>query len=220
MPRARKNNKKTVKNKLWIYTEGRKTEQIYIKGYISDRHNGNKMVSNVVVEDVKENTADSLIGRIKRDQNTGEHKAGDKYWVAYDRESKAKYSNQLHAQALSKAKGANIEVALSGVCIEQYLLWHFCSSQAAYTCCDDLLSRSNLKKYLRTIGIMNYDKGDPNLYKKLKDAALIDTARTNAFNVNQQVVASAPRGANTPIYELEPYSNFYQLLDEIDKFLK
>lgn len=219
MPKKRSGRKnRVVKNKLWIYTEGKKTEQIYIKGYINDRHCDNKRVENVCVEDVKQNTAESLVKRIKSDQRTADHNSGDIYWVAYDRESVEKYKAEIHQRALVTAEDANINVALSNVCIEQYLIWHFNTSRAAYTSCDDLLKRSDLKKNLKTVGIDNYNKGDSNLYVKLKH--LVDTAKANAKTANASIVDSSPKGDRTPIHELNPYSNFYELLDAIDEFVQ
>lgn len=218
MPKPRGKKSKKVKNKLWIYTEGSKTEQTYLKGYIGERHSGNIRVENVHVEDVKQNTAESLIKRIKLDQKSYDHKAGDIYWVAYDRESTQKYPAHIHQRSLDLANGANINVALSNVCIEQYLLWHFNLSQASYTSCDNLLARSDLKRYLRGVGINDYDKADPLLYDKLK--LLVDTARENSKSVNESIIEASPRGIATPIHELSPYSDFYKILDAIDTFVK
>lgn len=219
MPKKRSGRKnRTVKNKLWIYTEGTRTEQIYIKGYINDRYSSNKRIENVFVEDVKQNTADSLIKRIKADQKTEDHNPGDTYWVAYDRESTKKYSSAMHQQALISAKDSGINVALSNVCVEQFLLWHFSASQGAYTSCDDLLKRSNLKDRMKTIGIANYQKADPLLYEKLKH--LVETAINNSKRANKAIINSSEKGYQTPVHELNPFTEFYLILEAIDKFVK
>ncbi|NUW69558.1 RloB family protein [Vibrio coralliilyticus] len=217
MPKPRKKSVKSVKNKLWIYTEGKKTEQYYIKGYIQDKHSTSRRVEYVSVEDVKQNTAESLIKRIKTDKACSDHKKGDIYWVAYDRESTQKYEGHRHQKALDAARGANINVALSNVCVEQYLLWHFSASQASYTSYDNLIAKSNLKKYLAGVGIDNYEKGDPLLYDKLKNK--VDAAKANSEKVNKCIVDASAKGKATPIHELSPYSDFYKLLNAIDEFV-
>ncbi|ELE6590233.1 RloB family protein [Vibrio alginolyticus] len=220
MPKPRANKNKTVKNKLWIYTEGTKTEQTYINGYIKDKYKGarNKRVESIVVPNVRQNTADSLVKRIKSDQATAHHKKGDIYWVAYDRESVSKYPATFHDSALSSARGANINVAISCVCIEQYLLWHFNSSQASYTSYDNLISRSNLTTLLNTVGIAKYEKGDDQLYEKLKSK--VDDARRNAARVNAATIQASQSGERTPVHQLSPYSDFYKILDAIDQFVQ
>lgn len=219
MPKPRANKNKTVKNKLWIYTEGTKTEQTYINGYINDKYKGskNKRVESIEVPNVRQNTADSLVRRIKADQATSQHKSGDIYWVAYDRESISKYASEFHDRALSSARDADINVAISCVCIEQYLLWHFNSSQASYTSCDNLISQSNLTKLLATVGITKYDKGDKDLYEKLKGK--VADARRNAAAANAAVIEASQLGERTPVHRLSPYSDFYKILDAIDQFV-
>ena len=215
MPKPRNKKVKRVESKLWIYNEGSQTEINYLNGYIQDKHSGNRLIEFVDIKDVRQNTPESLVKRIIKDKKDENHLSNDIHWVAYDREAVSKYSNLLHAQALVRAESNKINVALTNVCIEQWLLLHFSYSTTSYSSCDDLLRNSPLKKNLRQIGIDKYEKGNIDLYTKLKDN--VSTARTRAIKLNKSIKETFSIGAKP--YEMNPYCDFNLVLDAIDDFV-
>lgn len=163
MPRKKINKKLTVLPKLWILCEGSKTEINYLKSYIKDRHCNNRRVSFIKIPKVPETTPESLVKKAVKEKKSSTSIKGDIFWVVYDRESPTKYPDHLHGQAITTAKNNGIEVALTNVCVEMWLLLHFNYTTASYNSCDDLLRNSNLKEECKSIGIKSYDKAQSNI---------------------------------------------------------
>jgi len=140
----------------------------------------------------------------------------DVFWVVYDREAPAKYPDELHARARSEADANGVKIALSNICFEQWLLLHFIESTAPYSSYDNLIAASPFLQQLSGIGISDYEKGGLKLLMHLSDARIV-SARTRAKKMNDQIKKSAKVGFEEP-HQLNPYSNVFELLDEIDKF--
>ncbi len=217
MPKPRKKSYKKVEPVLHIYCEGEKTEPIYLKGYINKFHPGNRRYKIIEIEETKKNTPVQLVNEAvkrKKDHSTPD---GDKFWVVYDRESTAKYSETLHRKAYDKAQSNSVDVALSNVCFEVWILLHLVDSNASYASCDDLLRKSPLKAELRKRGISNYDKADTKVFEVISDN--IDDARKRAKSLNQATLNSSYDTENSP-YKLNPYTRVHELLDAIDELLR
>jgi hypothetical protein len=216
VPLPRKKAGRKVKSKFWIYCEGSETERRYISSYIADHFKNVRLVELIEIPDIKQNTPRSLVKRVIDDKKSGKKLHSDVYWIAYDRESPAKYSDQLHEDSLVIAKKNKIDIALTSVCIEQWLLLHFEFSTAGYDSCDSLLGQSHLRYHLKKIGIKKYDKSLPSLYDKIKpnlSDAIVNSIRLMEYN-------SKHYDFNTPIYRMNPYTNFHTLLKAIDNFLE
>lgn len=215
MPKPRKRGVKPVKPVLHIYCEGEKTEPIYLRGYINKFHSCSRRSKVIEIEKTRKNTPVQLVEeavRLKKDQHTPH---GDEFWVVYDRESVAKYSEVLHRKAYDKAKANSINVALSNVCFEIWVLMHLVNSNASYSSCDDLLSRSPLRAELNKRGIDKYDKAESKIFEVISND--IGTARERAERMNQATLKSSFDNENTP-YKLNPYTQVHNLLDAIDDF--
>jgi hypothetical protein len=217
MPKKRPRKVKRVKNKLWIYCEGSKTEVNYLRSYLQDNFSGGRLIQFVDVQNVKENTPVSLVNRIAKDKESHDRLENDLYWVTYDRESPTKYPGTLHEKALDNARAENINVALSNVCVELWFLLHFEFSTATYNSCDDILTNSNLKTHLCQLGVDKYDKGSPELYHLLKRDNRLNAAITNSKRLNLFTIENNAHG--TKLYDLNPYTDFYKILEAIDDFM-
>lgn len=218
MPKPKKTNNNLIQPRIFIYCEGSETERNYLAGYISHKYNGYSSVQFVEIPKIKQNTPKSIVTRVVNDIKNDGHLSSDIHWAVYDRESKSKIKEEEHLEALQLAKSNNINVVFSNVCIEQWFLYHFIYSKAAYTSCSNLLKESPLKSKLKEVGIKSYDKAEPEIYDYLKLG--VEKARINAKKINKEVIEDATKGIdeNQP-YKLNPYTNFYELLDEIDLFL-
>ncbi len=204
MPKRNKRPQQELRPRFHIYCEGAKTEPFYFERYIQKRFPGAKLIK---IEPTKKNTAKQLVQVACKAQKSAP--AGDIFWVVYDRECPGKYSDALHAEARQKAKG-KVEVAISNVCFEIWLLLHFQPTCKAHDCYDDLRAHSPLKKY-----IPNYDKADRREYSDEE----IAQARQHAERMNE----STKRGANpewTQPHQWNPYTDVHKLLDAIDEFGK
>lgn len=217
MPKNRNKNKKQLLPVLHIYCEGEKTEPNYLNGYINKKYSDNRRLRVVKVEKTNKNTPKQLIEvavAAKENQNTPE---GDKFWVVYDREGKHKYSDKDHETAYQNAKKHNIDIALSNVCFEVWLLLHFQNTVTVYSCYDDLRKNSNLRAECKKVGINDYDKADKKIFDAISEN--IKTASERAEKMNETTKNSANSSCTKP-YQLNPYTDVHKLLEAIDKFWK
>ncbi|WP_313055324.1 RloB family protein [Atlantibacter hermannii] len=204
---------KKIQNKMYIFCEGTKTEPQYLEAFIEDRV---KQKSKVIkIPPTKKNTPVQLVDEAIDKKKSKETIDGDVFWVVYDRESVSKYSKKLHCEAYAKAQKHGIRVALSNVCFEFWVLLHFEYTTSHYTCFDNLMAESNLKQYLKGVGIGKYEKGSDILYFVVKDS--INDAKGRAKRVNQFVIESSGNEKQQP-HECCPYTNIYELLDSIEDF--
>lgn len=217
MPKKKPAKTKAVKNKFWIYCEGENTERDYLLGYINDIHSNSALIECIDIPSIKQNTPVSIVRRIVQDKKNarGTRLDSDKYWAVYDRESITKYSDSLHDSALQQAKSNNIDIALSNVCIELWILLHFEYTSASYDNCDELLRNSNIRSHLRSIGITSDHKSIRDIYSRIKDR--VNTARQNAERLERYNAGCyAP---NTKPFRMNPSTNLHKLLISIDEFL-
>jgi len=214
MPKPRSKTVRKVPCKMHIYCEGEKTEPNYIQNYINNLDD-NALRKVVIIEHTKKNTPVQLVNTAIELKNSKNCPKGDVFWVVYDREAVGKYSDQLHDQAYTRAKSNDINIAITNVCFEQWLILHFISSEAAYTCYDDLINRSCLKSEFKKISGKDYNKGCSEIYKHISEK--IDKARERAKKINAKILEAAIAGKTKP-YHLSPYTDMPSLLDAIDSF--
>lgn len=216
MPKPRNKGNKPLKPKLHIFCEGEKTEPIYLNGYLNKFHDSNRRLQVVKVQKTKKNTPVQLVEEaIKLKDVTPPQ---DIFWVVYDRESKSKYSDFLHKKALDQALKYNINVSLTNVCFEVWILLHFVNSSAPYSSCKNLLSQSQLKSELKKHGITKYDKANKAIFDLISDKATIDSARQRAERMNKTTIGNSNISPDKT-YQLNPYTGVHYLLDAIDSFL-
>jgi hypothetical protein len=203
-----------IPKKMFIFCEGEKTEPYYINDYIEDCCPIKAKV--ITIADTKKNTPVQLVDEAikkKKDRSTC---PGDEFWVVYDRESKAKYPMKKHDEAWNKAKANGINIAMSNVCFEMWILLHFCYTEKPFSSYDNLIAESNLKDCLAKVGIHKYDKGDNELYAKIKHG--IKRARCNAKRLNYSMLAATDGVIDgTKGYLYDCYVDMYRLLDAIDE---
>ena len=214
MPKKKPNTKKKLIPAFHVFCEGLKTEPYYIRGYIDHFHSDKKNI--LLVEDAKKNTPVQLVEEaIAHKKKTTKD---DVYWVVFDRESNSKYPHELHLRARTLARKHNIQIGLSNVCFELWLLLHMEYSTASYDSCRNLLSQSNLKALLKERGIENYDKGFPYLFDAVKRKDGVSLALENAENVLKSALSAAGQGRSEPHY-LNPYTDVHHLFLDMDNFI-
>jgi hypothetical protein len=213
MPKSNNRPQKDLKPVLHIYCEGEKTEPNYISGYLDKFFPTNRRLKVIKLESTKNNKPRELVNEaVKAQKNLP---SCDSFWVVYDRESEQSYSDDKHATAYNKAQKHAISVALSNVCFETWLLLHFQGTTAPYSCYDDLRNNSALRAEFKKRGISDYDKGNKAIFSVFKENEIID-ARTRARRINSQTIKSTAPSRTQP-YQLNPYTNVYELLDAIDE---
>lgn len=219
MPKQRKQATKRVKPRIFIFCEGAKTEPDYLRAYINTFYPTCARLRHaerpVQIQDTTKNTPKELVEVAIKFAKTLEFK-GDLVWVMYDREAETEYSDASHQQAWSRAKKQGINVAISNVCFEFWLLLHFKYSNICIADCDGVINSKVFKDALATIGCKAYHKGGQDMIKAMMTQAHITRAKQNAVRVNEQTIQSAPAdNAHLP-YRLNPYTNVFEVLDAID----
>ncbi len=215
MPKKRIKTNKKIKPVLHIFCEGKETEPNYIKGYLNDKHPTNRRLSVISVEKTQKNTPCQLVDEAFRLKSNKDTPKIDEFWVVYDRESSHKYSDELHAKAYQKARAHNINIAISSVCFEVWLLLHFIDLTTEYNSCSDLLKNSKLKPFMQEKGI-DFAKSSAKIYPAISENTT--TAITRAEWMNKETLKASDHTANTP-YKLNPYTTVHLLLRAIDDFV-
>lgn len=214
MPKPRRNLALRPGRTLKIFCEGEKTEPLYIQAYIRSFANPARK-SVISVQKTRKNTPVQLVEAALEAKRHPDSLQDDQFWVVYDRESIAKYSHELHARAMDKAERGGIEVALTNVCFEYWLLLHFEDTQAPYGSFDDLIRNSQLDEMCKLTCGCDYTKSSRALFEKIKDS--ISDARVRATRLNQQGMQNAAND-RARAFEINPYVGVVDLLDAIDNF--
>ncbi|MGY8972851.1 MAG: RloB family protein [Sphingomonadales bacterium] len=214
MPKKRKPPKLKPLKTLRIFCEGECTEPNYLKGYIAALDNTSRKTV-VEVQKTRKNTAVQLVEEAVKAKGSADSLPEDEFWVVYDREAVAKYSDQLHAEARALAKRAGISIALCNVCFEYWLLIHFVTTTAPYSSYDDLIAKSALRSKIKAVAGKDYEKSMRSIFDLLKGS--VSDARTRAIKLNASGVANAAPGRDAP-HQINPYVGIVDLLDAIDKF--
>ncbi len=120
-------------------------------------------------------------------------------WIVLDRNGHANID-----QALITARDNKINVALSVVCFEYWILLHFEKTTKPFSKCDDIIS------YIKKNYISNYDK-KINYYALLKEK--IEEAINNAKWLEKQVNIDLENGVK--IQDLPSYTNVHWLVRKL-----
>ncbi|EEG06917.1 RloB family protein [Pseudogulbenkiania ferrooxidans] len=215
MPKKKSAVQRKLQAVLHIYCEGAKTEPNYINSYLQETSPGNRRKNVIRVEPTKKNTPVQLVDEAVKHKKSPTCPKSDIFWVVFDRESVAKYPDALHAEASQKAKSNGINIAISNVCFELWLLLHFQENGSPYSSYADLISNSKLKEHLKEKGIHEYDKANASIFDSVKGG--LDSARKAAKKMNAQTLESADPQRTKP-YQLNPFTEIHLLLDAIDNF--
>lgn len=213
MPKKR-NSKRKVLPVFYVFCEGEKTEPHYLEHYVKE-HCSTCVRGRFKLKEcwkiAKTNRTDpnSLVMLAVKQQANSPRGSGDRFWCVYDRESECGISSAVHYKALKLAEENGIQVAISNVCFEVWLLLHKQPTCAPYTSCEDLLKRSKLNEFFN-----GYKKGmglsftDEEICAARKAAACLGIPGASESLSSKQIVTT------------NPSTNVYGLLDAIDAFFE
>lgn len=217
MPKPKGARNRQLKPVLHIFCEGAKTERNYFNGYLDKFHPTNRRLKVIKVEKTKKNTPVQLVEEALDRKKEKDIPDIDVFWVVYDREATTKYPNKLHQQAFDKASSQSINIALTNVCFEVWILLHFIDVTASYTSCANLLRNSPLKAKLKENSILRYEKADRKVFDVISND--IPCARRRAERMNELTIQASDQDRTRP-YLLNPYTDVHKLLDAIDDFVE
>jgi len=203
--RKSKTSKKDVKSIFQIFTEGKETEPRYIRGYVEEYLKQHNCFDKVLfASKPKNHDPKSLLDNAKEAKVS----ETDNVWIVFDRDGHDKIP-----ETFTEAEEAGIKIAFSSISFETWILMHFEYTTAAYETCDALISDPrHFKKY-----IPDYKKAMPELFA----VATANGGLAKAIKHAERLCKAVPRGypKRTKIYKMNPYTDFYRLLDAIDDFL-
>jgi len=217
MPKKRRTGNRNLKPSLHIFCEGKKTEPNYLNGYLKKYYSGNRLLKVVKIEKTKKNTPVQLVNEAIKLKDSNDTPDKDSFWCVYDREAISKYSNKLHKEAQQNAKSRGINISITNICFEVWLLLHFSDLTTPYSDCENLLKNSSLKTELKKLGVHEYDKADNNLFGLISGS--ISDARLRANRMNEATLRASYETEENP-HLLNPYTAMHKLLDAIDEFVK
>ena len=183
---------------LHIYCEG-ETEESYLNAYKRF-----KKYSGCEIEPSHHTDPVGLVKEVIKAKEGSPF--SDCFWVAYDLEDVSLGNKrQAHEEAYRLAEANGINIALSAISVEVWLLLHFTPTPKAY------LNSDGAVRALR-LHLSNYAKGNSGIFEKLKE--LLPSARRNADALQRRQERNNP---DSKPYERNPYTSFHLLLNAIDQ---
>ena len=164
---ARKIQKRALKDRILLVTEGKKTEQNYFKGLRKE------LRISVEIKDINKSSLDSLLKKVKRIYNDAWREKNPFTQVIFiiDKDDFTHYES-----AKNDIKNIdNFCAFFSEPCFEYWLLLHFQPIEKPFNNCSQLKKHTDFKKHFP-----NYNKTDKNIIQDLLQFR--DTACKNAKN--------------------------------------
>jgi len=191
-----------ITKRILIITEDEKSSKIYFESFKKDEKLKRQLASlEIKVIHPKNHDPVGLVSMAKelKIKAKRERNPYDEIWIALDKDGHANID-----KAIVTAKDNKIQVALSVICFEYWILLHFERTTRPFTKCDDII------RYIKSKYIPDYDKKN-NYYPLLKDK--IKTAIENAKWLQNQVDDDLNNGIK--IQDLAAYTNVHCLVDKI-----
>ena len=204
MPRYNRRNKdnRALGKSLHILFEDEKSSRCYIQGYKNNFRYGRniKLIRHKSRHSDPEHLVEDAIAFKSSFPD-------DEIWVVYDAENSIQRSIAKHHTAWTNARRNGIKITISSVSYETWVLLHHYFTASPFN------DSEQLESHIRHNYQADYDKADENIFVKLKDK--LSNALQNAENLARHNNVAYP---HKKPYEINPYTDFYKLLEAIDKF--
>ena len=191
-----------ISKRLLILCEDEKSSKLYFESFKKDEKLKRELSSvDVEVIHPKDYSPIGLVTKAKEKKKKAKQDRNpyDEIWIVLDKDNHANLNN-----ALSMAKDIKIEVALSIICFEYWILLHFEKTQKSFTKCKNVIC------YIKSNHFKNYEK-KTNCYLALKDK--IEFAIENGEWLLKLTKNDIERGMK--ITELSAYTNVHLLVKKL-----
>jgi len=199
MPKQRKKpGTRKLEKHLFIICEGKKdkSEYAYFDKLIANcKFEGEKVQVEVI--DTKKNTGKELVKEAIKNKKFPE----DIAWVVYDKDGYTK-----HNETFELARAKNIKIGFSSISFEYWILIHFEYTTKSYEKSDEIIS------YIKRKYFPEYSKSSSQVYNKTKDKLSIAKSNANKIRKYQE----KNNFSHIHIYDLNPYTNLDELVEEIE----
>lgn len=191
-----------VSKRILILCEDKKSSLLYLDSFKKDEKL-KRDLSSVSIEIYQPSNFSplGLVNEAKRRKKMAkrERNAFDEIWVVLDKDGHANLID-----AINIAEANRVEVALSIICFEYWVLLHFERTTKAFTRSDEVI------KYIKKNHFAEYEKCS-NCYPLLKDKTL--EAIANAKWAEIQLLQSMKKGDR--YYSLDAYTNIHKLVEKL-----
>ena len=199
-----------LSKRILIVCEDGKSSKLYFEAFKKDEKLKRDLASvSVEVVHPKDHSPVGLVTEAKEKKRKAKRDRNpySEVWIVLDKDYHANLDN-----ALNMASDNRIDVALSVICFEYWILLHFEQTTKYFKKCDDVIryiKKNHFPAYLKSI----------NSYEALRDK--VNTAIVNSEWLLKQNQNDIDRGTN--IFELSSYTDVHLLvrrLIEPKKYLK
>ena len=193
-----------VNKRILILCEDKKSSVYYFKSFKSDEEYKRKLSAvDIEVHHPRSYDPLGLVNEaIKRQKEAREDKNDyNDIWVVFDKDK-----HKSIPAAFDLAKKNNINIAISIICFEYWVLLHFEKTTKPFHSCDELV------KYLKNNHYNKYSKSR-NCFDDLRDK--LDTALSNGKWLEKQIKTHFSNVQK--VYSLGAYTNVNKLVEELIK---
>ncbi|MGV8017332.1 MAG: RloB family protein [Ignavibacteria bacterium] len=189
------------KKYLLILCEDKKSSRLYFDSFKKNDQFRRELKVTYTVEHPEDYSPLGLVNAAihRRTKAIEEKNPYDEIWVVFDKD---KHKNIPNAYSLAEKE--NINIAISIICFEYWVLLHFKNSTKPFNKCDELI------KHIKKNYYSDYEKCS-NCFDNLKDK--ISLAIKNAELVERSVKNEINR--RQKIYELNAYTNIHHLVKKL-----
>lgn len=195
MPKPRRKDTTPIGQKFIILCEGSKTEPQYFKG-LRASIKASKLID-IEIVDTEYTSCVELVDQALRIREKNRLQPNDQIWVVVDKDG---YSE--HHRCFDKANSTGINIALSSISFEFWVLLHFeYTTTPRFSNSKDIIHKMKDEQYI------DYKKSMSDLYEFLYPH--LEKARTNAQRLRNHHDSTSPR---VKPYNLNPYTNVDELV--------
>lgn len=192
----------SISKRLLIVCEDEKSSKLYFESFKRDEKL-KRQLSSVEIEVVhpKDHSPVGLVNAAKEKKRKAlrDRNPYSEVWIVLDKDGHANLD-----QALTTARDNNLNVALSVVCFEYWILLHFEKKKKHFTKCDDIIS------YIKREHFNEYEKSR-NTYSSLKDKVKIAIEHAKWLMTQNQ--NDLDRGIK--FYDLSVYTDVHILVQKL-----
>ena len=192
----------SISKRILILCEDEKSSKIYFQSFKKDEKLKRDLSSvDIQVIHPKNHDPVGLVTKAKEMQTKArkDRNPYDEIWIVMDRDGHVNID-----QALNTAEANKIQVALSVICFEYWVLLHFEQTTRSFKKCDDLIS------YIKKNHFEKYQKSSC-CYQDLKDK--MHTAINNGLWLDKQLKNDFDRGIKN--YDMASYTNIHKLVAKL-----
>lgn len=192
----------SISKRILILCEDEKSSKIYFQSFKKDEKLKRDLSSvDIQVIHPKNHDPVGLVTKAKEMKTKArkDRNPYDEIWIVMDRDGHVNID-----QALNTAEANKIQVALSAICFEYWVLLHFEQTTRSFKKCDDLIS------YIKKNHFEKYQKSSC-CYQDLKDK--IHTAINNGLWLDKQLKNDFDRGIKN--YDMASYTNIHKLVAKL-----